>query len=32
MSGVGEGVAVTVGVGVPPDNDKVGAEGEVGLV
>ena len=32
MSGVGLGVAVIVEVGVPPDKDKVGAEGEVGLV
>ena len=33
MSGVGLGVAVIVEVGVvPPDNDKVGDEGVVGLV
>ena len=29
---MGLGVAVIVGVGVPPDKDRVGAEGEVGLV
>jgi len=29
---VGLGVAVIVGVGVPPDKDRVGAEGVVGLV